>query len=346
MPDAAEPVLRVEDLVVEFRQRGWRKPPFRAVDGVSFDIGAGETVGLVGESGSGKSTISRAILGLVKAKSGRIHFGSEDITDHSPSQRRTLAEDLSAVFQDPYGSLNPARTVGDSIAEPLAAARPTTRADQLATVRQLLQGVRLPADAGKKYPHSFSGGQRQRIAIARSLSLTPKLIICDEAVSALDVVTRAQILNLFVELRDQREAALLFIGHDLPIVGYMSKRVVVLYHGQVMERGTSSQTLRAPLHPYTRALLAAVPVVQPTRQRARREERLAAIRATTANAAAPPVDGCPFAPRCPHAADVCWNRVPLETAVAESTVHCHMYDVDSGHPEAGAVASVAEASRE
>lgn len=325
-------VLTIENLVVEFKQSGWRKPPFRAVDGVSFDIRDGETVGLVGESGSGKSTIGRAILGLARVTSGQVSIDGEDVSARSPAQRRKLAASLSAVFQDPYGSLNPARTVGKSVIEPLAATRAIDVVEQRKIAQGLLTDVHLDGAMARRYPHSLSGGQRQRVAIARGLGIRPKLVICDEAVSALDVVTRAQILNLFVELRDETKAALLFIGHDLPVVAYLSSRVVVLYHGRVMERGDAKRIMRAPLHPYTRALLAAVPVVNPQRQRARREARRAAIRTTTVNASLPPVEGCPFAPRCPHASQVCWTVRPAEVEVDDATLRCHMFDPQSGHP--------------
>ena len=336
-----EALLRIEDLVVDFRQPGWRRPPFRAVDGVTFEIGHGETLGLVGESGSGKSTIGRAILGLLTPTSGRIHFDGEDVTKRTPAQQKQLARAISAVFQDPYSSLNPARTVGKSIAEPLAAQRPLTPQKAGRTVSRLLTDVQLPASVGSRYPHSFSGGQRQRIAIARALSIQPQLVICDEAVSALDVVTRAQILNLFADLQQQTRAALLFIGHDLPVVGYLARRIVVLYRGRVMELGPSTEILSRPLHPYTRALLAAVPVVDPARQRVRRAERKEAVSTTTANAAPAPRDGCVFAPRCPHVADVCWNARPVDSLADRRAVACHMFEPRSGHPEARTTQEVA-----
>ena len=328
-----ESLLSVDDLVVDFRQPGWRKPPFRAVDGVSFRIGHGETVGLVGESGSGKSTIGRAILGLLVPTSGTLTFNGEIVTTRTKEQQRQLAGAISAVFQDPYSSLNPTRTVGKSIVEPLAAQKPLTREEAAGEISRLLRDVRLPATVGGRYPHSFSGGQRQRVAIARALSVEPKLVICDEAVSALDVITRAQILNLFADLQQQTKAALLFIGHDLPVVGYLASRIVVLYRGRVMEQGPSAEILQQPSHPYTRALLAAVPVVNPARQRARRLELQASVSTTTANAAPAPREGCVFAPRCPSVADVCWNARPVESPVERRTVACHIFDPRSGHPE-------------
>ena len=326
-------LLSVDDLVVDFRQPGWRRPPFRAVDGVALDVAHGETVGLVGESGSGKTTIGRVILGLIKPTAGRLRFEGEDVTFRTKEQHRRLALSLSAVFQDPYSSLNPARPIGKSITEPLTTQKRMTSREATGAARGLLSDVRLPPEATPRYPHSFSGGQRQRIAIARALSTEPKLIVCDEAVSALDVVTRAQILNLLAELQENTHAALLFIGHDLPVVGYLSSRIVVLYRGRVMEQGTSAELMGEPLHPYTRALLTAVPVVDPERQRERRSQRQAAVSTTTANAAPAPREGCVFAPRCPHVAEVCWNVRPEVSRVAGREVECHMYNPGAGHPE-------------
>jgi oligopeptide/dipeptide ABC transporter ATP-binding protein len=329
----SSPLLAIENLVVDVRPPGGPRPPFRAVDDVSLFVGHGETLGLVGESGSGKSTIGRAILGLVEPTAGRISFDGDDVTTRTDEQRKRLSQEISAVFQDPYSSLNPARTVGKSIIEPLATQRRLTRQEESHRISDLLEDVRLPRTAGHRYPHSFSGGQRQRVAIARALSTSPKLVICDEAVSALDVVTRAQILNLFADLKEQTRAALLFIGHDLPVVGFLSERIVVLYRGRVMEHGPSDEILERPLHPYTKALIAAVPVPSPERQRIRRRERQATVSTTTANAAPAPRDGCVFAPRCPRVADICWQVRPEDTRVDGRTVQCHLFHPDSAHPE-------------
>ncbi len=329
-------LLRVEGLVVEFRVGGWRSPPLRAVDDVSFEIGPGETVGLVGESGSGKSTIGRAVLGLQRAAAGRIIFDGDDITDRTASQRRELAKAISAVFQDPYSSLNPAISVGRSILEPLLVQRKLDDAAGQLKAGELLEAVRLPKDVSKRLPHSFSGGQRQRIAIARSLSTEPRLLVCDEAVSALDVITRAQVLNLLEDLQSRTNVALLFIAHDIPIVGHHARRIVVLYRGRIMEQGLTEDVINRPLHPYTRALLAAVPLLDPEQQSARRESRAASVSVSTANAAPPPAEGCVFAPRCPYAADVCQTKRPLDLSVSGRTVQCHLFDPDSGHPQADA----------
>lgn len=329
------PLLSIQDLTVDFRQPGWRTESFRAVDGVSFDIEAGETVGLVGESGSGKSTIGRAVLGLLKPSDGRITFDGKDITRRSAKEQRELARSLSAVFQDPYSSLNPALTIDRSILEPVRVQRPLSEEEAKARLRELLGAVRLPG-AGNRFPHSFSGGQRQRIAIARALSTEPRLMICDEAVSALDVITRGQIINLLSDIREQTNVALLFIAHDLPIVAHHSQRIVVLYRGRVMEQGPTDEVMDRPLHPYTHALLAAVPVLDPRQQSVRRRARSASVSVTTANAAPPPMDGCVFAPRCPHVADVCWEKRPVDSRVGARLVQCHLFDAESGHPGAGA----------
>lgn len=329
------PLLSVENLTVDFRSPGWRRPPFRAVDDVSFEIGVGETVGLVGESGSGKSTIGRAVLGLLTPESGRVVFDDTDITHRSGKQRRDLARSISAVFQDPHSSLNPTMNVGRSILEPLLVQRQLDKTAQQDKLSELLEAVRLTPDAGIRYPHSFSGGQRQRIAIARSLSTDPRLVICDEAVSALDVITRAQILNLLRDLQRLTEVAVLFIAHDLPIVAHHARRIVVLYRGRIMEHGATKDVMQRPLHPYTRALLAAVPVLDPRQQASRRAARARSVSISTANAGEPPAEGCVFEPRCPYAADVCREKRPLDVSASDRVVQCHLFDERSGHPQAG-----------
>jgi oligopeptide/dipeptide ABC transporter ATP-binding protein len=327
-----EPLLDVSDLRVTYRQRGWRKPTVVAVDGVSFTVNPGETVGLVGESGSGKSTIGRAILGLVDPAVGTI-----DVDGHrvgASGTAKAIASVLQVVFQDPYSSLNPSRTIGRTLTEPLEVQRQVSRADADAEVKRLLDSVSLPAGSAGRLPHSFSGGQRQRIGIARSLAVSPKLIICDEALSALDLVTQAHVLNLLRRLQSELGVAFLFIAHNLPVVAQLSHRVIVLYRGRIMEQGPAEDIHNAPLHPYTTALLAAVPVPDPVEQRRRRTSRAESLSSDTANAVEPPVDGCPFAPRCAHADDVCWKRIPTVTVVGERQLACHLFDPASGHPEA------------
>ena len=266
----ATPLLQVKDLRVDFSQG--KGKVFQALKGVSLNIHPGETVGLVGESGSGKTTVGRVILGLTEATSGQIIFDGEDITQASRARRRSLGRDIQVVFQDPYGSLNPARTVGDTLAEPLLSDKnlsPTVIQQRIADV---LQRVGMPIDTAQRYPGQFSGGQRQRIAIARAVIAKPRLIVCDEPVSALDLSVQAQVLNLLKELQQSMGLAMLFISHDLTVVRHVSHRTVVLYRGDIVEQGDAAQVHEHPQHPYTRALLAAAPVPDPLVQRERRAQ--------------------------------------------------------------------------
>ena len=335
-----EPLLTVRDLHVEYKRPGWRTPPLKAVDGVSFSLAEHETVGLVGESGSGKSTIGRALLGLAPISRGQVILNDHDITHAKAGDRKHIASDLQVVFQDPYGSLNPARTIGRTLAEPLEVAGSVNAKKALQEIRSLLSTVRLPEDAADRYPHAFSGGQRQRIAIARALAIHPKLIVCDEAISALDVVTQAQVLNLLRDLQRETGVGFLFIAHNLPVVSYFSDRVLVLYRGRIMESGDAAAIHERPAHPYTQALRAAVPVPDVSQQRARRRQRQEVIRVTTAQAKPAPANGCPFAPRCPHAAKVCWESRPVDAVFEERQVACHIFDSSSGHPQAGEAAAL------
>jgi ABC-type oligopeptide transport system ATPase subunit len=268
-PVPSAPALSVRDLTVRYGRAGKTLP---AVDGVSFDVAPGETLGLVGESGSGKSTIGKAILGLQPPNTGRILLHGTDITRASLRQRRVTAIDLRVVFQDPYSSLNPAQTIGQTLTEPLQVLRvPKDR--RRPRILESLAAVGLPADAADRYPARFSGGQRQRIAIARALVCDPQVIVLDEPVSALDLSTQAQVLNLLADLRDSRQLALLFIAHDLGVVRFLAQRVVVLYRGQVMEAGGAEEVTQRPRHPYSIALTAAAPVPQPAEQARRRAAR-------------------------------------------------------------------------
>ena len=264
------PLLQVQDLRVDFTQ-GQGKV-FQALKGVSLSIHPGETVGLVGESGSGKTTLGRVILGLTEATQGQILFDGEDITHASRARRRTLGRDIQVVFQDPYGSLNPARTVGDTLAEPLLSDKSLSTQDIAQRIAEVLQRVGMPADTAQRYPGQFSGGQRQRIAIARAVIAKPRLIVCDEPVSALDLSVQAQVLNLLKELQQSMGLAMLFISHDLTVVRHVSHRTVVLYRGDIVEQGDAAQVHEHPQHPYTRALLAAAPVPDPLIQRERRAQ--------------------------------------------------------------------------
>ena len=266
----SEPLLEVRRATVEYPLKGRRV--LLALKRVSLTIAAGETLGLVGESGSGKSTLGRVVLGMTRPESGEVIFEGEDITCASRARRRALAQDIQVVFQDPFGSLNPARTIGATLAEPLLNNSSLTRADRSKRVAEALAQVGLPADAAERYPAQFSGGQRQRIAIARAVIGRPKLVVCDEPVSGLDLSVQAQVLNLLNDLQRRLGLALLFISHDLMVVRHVSHRVAVLYHGEIVEEGEASDLMHAPKHPYTRALIAAAPVPDPIAQRRRREE--------------------------------------------------------------------------
>ena len=270
MPQA-QPLLEVDHLAVEYPGRG-RRSGFRALEDISFAIRPGETLGLVGESGSGKTTIGRAILGLVKPTEGKIRFDGADITHAGRSQRQTLSRDIQVVFQDPYTSLNPSMTVEDILAEPLGV-QGWARKDALARVRGLLDRVHLPADAGARLPREFSGGQRQRIAIARAIAIEPRLIVCDEPVSALDLTTQARVLDLFTEIQEATGVSYLFVSHDLAVIRHISHNVIVLFKGKIVEHGRAAQVTAEPRHPYTQRLFMSAPVPDPKLQRERREAR-------------------------------------------------------------------------
>jgi ABC-type glutathione transport system ATPase component len=282
---APEFLLQVRDLSVSYRHGG---RVHRALDSVSLDIRAGETVGVVGESGAGKSTLGRAVLGLVPASSGTIRFGGQDITGLGRRERVALAARLQVVFQDPNSSLNPARTIRSSLAEPLLGQR-RPRSEVAGRVAEMIERVGLPADAAGRYPREFSGGQKQRIAIARALIVSPELVVCDEALSALDLSVQAQIINLLLELRRDLGLAYLFIGHDLAVIRHLADRVMVLRQGQVVEQGSAAQVCEQPADPYTKALMEAAPVPDPRQERARLTARAARLH----DAAQPQVAGRP-----------------------------------------------------
>lgn len=319
-------ILEIEHLEVHYPQKG-RKQLFKAVDDVSFVVAPGATVGIVGESGSGKSTIGRAVLGLAPVSRGRIALGST-----LPTARQRAAY-TQVVFQDPYSSLDGQRTIGQTLSEPLEV-QGVPRAERAGRVEEMLVRVGLPADAAHRYPHEFSGGQRQRIAIARALIVDPQLVICDEPISALDLSTQASVLNLLAELQEERRVAYVFIAHDLIAVRHLSDTVVVMYRGRAMEKGPAADVCGEPLHPYSKALWAAAPVPDPAEQRRLRELRESSVSGASSAAPPPPVDGCPFAPRCPEASDVCWSQRPRPVAVGERVLECHLFDEASGHPGA------------
>ena len=267
-----EPLLDVDDLVTDYPLPGLRSKPLRVLKGVSLDILPGECVGLVGESGSGKTTLGRAVLGLAPVTEGAVRYNGRDISHLSRKDRRTLSSDIQVVFQDPYTSLNPAMTIEQILIEPLTT-RKVERAEATRKVRELLDQVHLPADAGRRLPREFSGGQRQRIAIARALALDPRLIVCDEPVSALDLSTQARVLTLFKEIQERTGVAYLFISHDLAVVRHLCHRVAVMYRGEIVEWGDGDEVTSKPQHPYTQRLFLAAPVPDPVLQEHRRAER-------------------------------------------------------------------------
>jgi oligopeptide/dipeptide ABC transporter ATP-binding protein len=318
-------LLSLRALRVDYPQ-GRRRPPFTALRDVDLDVAPGETVGIVGESGSGKSTLGNAVLGVVPPAGGRIVFDGEDITRAARARRRALTRHIQVVFQDPFGSLNSMRTIGQTLEEPLLVHRPELgRRERHREVEAALGHVGLGADDATRFPANFSGGQRQRIAIARALILRPRLIICDEAVSALDLSVQAKILNLLQALQQELGLAYLFISHDMSVVRHLADRVVVLYQGRVMESGRASDVCDDPRHPYTTRLLAAAPVPDPARQRLRRPA------APSMDTAPPPRTGCPFRHRCERADDECAAPPPV-AVLGERLVHCHHLPADGSEP--------------
>ncbi|GAA5196865.1 ATP-binding cassette domain-containing protein [Microbacterium jejuense] len=263
------PILQAEDVVVEYHGKGFGAKPFQALHGVSFDLSPGETLGLVGESGSGKTTLGRAVLGLAPVVSGTVRFDGRDITRLPARQRRALGREIQVVFQDPYSSLSPSMTIESILTEPLTAAG-VHRRDAQAKVVELLDRVGLPSASRTRLPREFSGGQRQRVAIARALALDPRVIVCDEPVSALDLSTQARVLDLFIEIQERTGVAYLFISHDLSVVRHISHRVAVMYRGEIVEIGDGDQVTSRPTHPYTQRLFLAAPVSDPDEQRKRR----------------------------------------------------------------------------
>lgn len=264
------PLLSVKNLVVEYRS-GRPRRTRRIINEVSFDLHAGQTLGLVGESGSGKTTIGRAILGLTHVTGGSITFDGHEIGGIPPRQRDAAARGIQAIFQDPYSSLNPSMTIADILSEPITDG---TRAEKRERVAQLLEDVALPSDTGGRLAREFSGGQRQRIAIARALALSPRLIVCDEPTSALDMSTQTRVLDLLRQIQERTSVAFLFISHDLGVVRAMSDQTAVLLEGEIVELGGSEQVASAPEHHYTQRLQLATPVADPKRQAERRERRL------------------------------------------------------------------------
>ncbi len=318
------PLLEVKNLKVHFPvKRGMfrRAQEFvKAVDGVSFSIAPGETLGLVGESGCGKTTLGRAIVRLVEPTSGSVALEGTDITSLDGAALRAQRRTLQIIFQDPYGSLNPRMTVEDIVGEALDIhGLAETQSARQKRIAELLKAVGLDATYAQRYPHEFSGGQRQRIGIARALAVEPKLIVCDEPVSALDVSVQAQIINLLQDLQQQRGLAYLFIAHDLAVVEHISQRVMVMYLGKIVELAEARAIIREPKHPYTQALISAVPVVDPDSKR----QRILLPGDVPSPIHPPP--GCPFHPRCPIAEEKCRVEIPALKEISPGHfAACHL----------------------
>lgn len=314
---AERDALRVTDLAVHYPVR--RGPPVRAVDGVSLAIASGETLGLVGESGCGKSSVSKAVVGLQPPTRGSIRVDGVEIAGADRRRLREVRARMQIVFQDPATSLNPRMTVGEAVGEPLLVRGLARGAALRERVAALLREVGLRPEHAARYPHQFSGGQRQRVVIARALALRPALLVCDEPVSALDVSVRAQILNLLVDLQRARSMACLFVSHDLAVVRHVCDRVAVMYLGRLAELAPRDALFAAPRHPYTQALLAAVPEPDPAAQRAKPRVPLTGEIPSPAR----PPSGCRFHTRCPRAEEICRTQEPEWRPVGESMTACH-----------------------
>ena len=321
------PILEVKDLTKFFPIQSQGifskvKGDNKAVNGISFTLNAGETLGLVGESGCGKSTAGRTILKLYEPTSGTIKFEGEDITKFSPSKMKPLRTQMQMIFQDPYSSLNPRHTIGSIIAASYEIQKITPVQGVKLAVQELMERVGLNPEHYNRYPHEFSGGQRQRIGIARALALKPKFIVCDEPVSALDVSIQAQVINLLDDLRDDFGLSYLFIAHDLSVVQHISNRVAVMYLGKIMELAPTEDLYKSPHHPYTKALLSAIPLPDPILERKREQIILSGDIPNPVN----PPTGCVFNTRCWKAQDKCRTTEPALVQIGASQVACHFPD--------------------
>lgn len=338
----AVPLLLVRGLVKHFAVRrgllGGGTAKVRAVDGVSFDVGAGRTFAVVGESGCGKSTVARALLRLIEPDAGEIRLGGQDLRALQGEALRRMRSRLQMVFQDPFGSLNPRMTAGAMLAEPLLLHESMSAAQRVARVTELLGLVGLPAEAAGRYPHEFSGGQRQRLAIARALAARPEVIVCDEPVSALDVSIQAQILNLLADLQQRLGLAYVFISHDLAVVRQVATDVGVMYLGKLVETGPAAEVFRSPRHPYTQALLAAVPVPDPRRR------GLGNVLGGDVPSPLSPPSGCAFHTRCPHADARCKAEAPaLQPAQHGVQLACWHWEQVHAQVASAAATHVAQA---
>jgi len=319
------PILSVRDLKKYFllKRTSLRGPRERvyAVDGVSFDIQRGETLGLVGESGCGKSTLGRTILHLIEPTAGKIFFQGQDITQLKPAQLKRLRAEMQIIFQDPYSSLNPRLTVEHIVGDALKTHGLASGNEVADRVADMLDKVGIHREKMRCFPHEFSGGQRQRIGIARALILNPKLIICDEPVSALDVSIQAQVINLLGDLKAEFDLSYIMIAHDLSVVNHVSNRIAVMYLGKVIELTSNKKILAKPLHPYTQALMSAVPVLDPDKKKKR-----IVLKGDVPSPVNPP-SGCRFHPRCPKAMEICPRTEPIWAAVEPSHfTTCHLYE--------------------
>jgi oligopeptide transport system ATP-binding protein len=326
MPDN-QVLIRVDNLVKHFPiKRGILQKvvgAVQAVDGISFDVRRGETFGLVGESGCGKSTAGRAVLQLHKPTSGHVYFDSTDLVGLKGETMRHMRRRMQMIFQDPYASLNPRMTIGETVGEPLVVHNLISKQDFQDKVKELLEVVKLSPDFINRYPHEFSGGQRQRIGVARALALNPDFIVCDEPISALDVSIQAQIINLLQELQSDFNLTYLFIAHDLSMVRHISDRVAVMYLGKLVEMASVHDLFEHPLHPYTEALLSAVPVPDPIVEMTRERIILTGDVPSPVN----PPSGCHFRTRCSKVMEICSQVEPAwQEAAADHWVACHLYE--------------------
>ncbi len=318
--------LDVQDLKMHFKLKSGlfsKAKTLKAVDGVSFSIRHGETMGLVGESGCGKTTVGRSILRLYEATAGKIIFQGTDITRYTDAQMQPFRRKMQMIFQDPYTSLDPRKNVRDIIAEPMWALKLYEGKDRQDRIQELISMVGLKPDHLNRYPHEFSGGQRQRIGIARALAAEPEFIVCDEPISALDVSIQAQIINVLEELQERFHFTYLFISHDLSMVRHISSAVGVMYMGNLVEYAPANELYEHMLHPYTRSLLSSVPEADPIQ--ARKQQRI--VLEGDVPSPIDPKPGCPFAARCPAAKSICTETKPLLRQVSDDhQVACHLYD--------------------
>ncbi|MBQ8597762.1 MAG: ABC transporter ATP-binding protein [Lachnospiraceae bacterium] len=309
MTSSKKPLVQVEDMKKYYPVKGGiithTTGYIKAVDGVSFSIMEGETLGLVGESGCGKSTIGRQLVGLEQPTEGKIYYDGQDLSALKGEEMKKIRTRLQMVFQDPYSSLNPRKHIFEILSQPMLYHKISTKQTVEKDILGILDMVGLPRSVLGRYPHEFSGGQRQRIGIAKALSLNPKFIVCDEPVSALDVSIQAQILNLLKDLQKELGLTLLFVGHGLGAVNYVSDRIAVMYLGKIVEIGEAKEIFKNPIHPYTKALLNAVPVPDP----AQKKEHRGLLAGEIGSSFNPP-SGCRFHPRCPYATDICRQREP------------------------------------